>query len=88
MNMSMSKAKTAISLDAELLKLTDKQAQKTGKSRSGIVEIALKKYFNDIQQQEILLALNETYSDNEEAEELGNLTKEYLTSHLVEDEKW
>ena len=44
----MSKAKTAISLDTELLELTDRQAQKTGKSRSGIVEIALKKYFNDI----------------------------------------
>ncbi len=84
----MNKAKTAISIDSDLLELTDKQAQKTGKSRSGIVEIALKKYFDDIQQQEILVALNETYADNEEAEEFGNLTKEYLASNIVEDEKW
>ena len=50
----MTTAKTAISLESTLLEQTDKLAKETGNSRSGIIAIALQKYFSELEQQKIL----------------------------------
>jgi metal-responsive CopG/Arc/MetJ family transcriptional regulator len=55
----MTTSKTAISLDSSLLEETDKRAKQTGNSRSGIIAIALQKYFNDLKEQETLEAVND-----------------------------
>ena len=49
-NIFMSTSRTAISLDSELLKQTDKIAKNTGNSRSGVIAIALSKYLQELNQ--------------------------------------
>ena len=87
----MATAKTAISLDSELLKQTDKLAKKTGNSRSGVISLALQKYFHDLEQQKILNQLNEVYEDETTANEdlkLTNAAKNYFGNNVLEAEQW
>ena len=87
----MATAKTAISLDSELLEQTDKLAKETGNSRSGVIALALQKYFHDLEQQKILQQLNEVYEDEPIAKEDFEFTdaaKNYLSNNVLEDEQW
>ena len=60
----MTTAKTAISLESTLLEQTDKLAKETGNSRSGVIAIALQKYFSELEQQKVLEQLNLVYDDD------------------------
>lgn len=84
----MSTAKTAISIDTELLKETDSLAKKTSNSRSGVIALALKEYFHRLKQKEILTQLNDVYQGNEEEAELVDASKNYFGEEILEDEEW
>ncbi len=87
----MTTAKTAISLDSALLEQTDRLAKKTGNSRSGVIAIALQKYFHDLEQQEILDKLNQVYEDESNSDfEFTEVAKNYFINNIVEtkSEKW
>ena len=87
----MTTAKTAISMDFELLEATDKRAKDTGNSRSGVIAIALKKYFDDLKQQQMLEALNQVYEDNSIVAESQEITKagfDYSANAIIKDEQW
>ncbi|MDJ0633165.1 MAG: hypothetical protein QNJ34_08250 [Xenococcaceae cyanobacterium MO_188.B29] len=83
----MTTAKTAISLDSALLEQTDRIAKKTGNSRSGVIAIALQKYFHDLEQQEILDKLNQVYEEELNSDvELTEAAKNYFANNIVETE--
>ena len=83
----MTTAKTAISLDSALLEQTDQIAKKTGNSRSGVIAIALQKYFHDLEQQEILDKLNQVYEEELNSDvELTEAAKNYFANNIVETE--
>ncbi len=85
----MTTAKTAISLDRELLQETDKIAKQTKNSRSGVISLALKEYFHRLKQEDILSQLNDVYESNTEDEtELINAGKDYFSQEILEDEEW
>jgi metal-responsive CopG/Arc/MetJ family transcriptional regulator len=86
----MTTSKTAISLDSSLLEKTDKRAKQTGNSRSGIIAIALQKYFNDLKEQEILEALDRVYDDSLVAAENDFISagKEYWAKKILKEEQW
>jgi metal-responsive CopG/Arc/MetJ family transcriptional regulator len=83
----MTTAKTAISLDSALLEQTDRIAKKIGTSRSGVIALALQKYFHEIERQEILNQLNEVYEDESNSDlKLTEVSKNYFASNIVERE--
>lgn len=83
----MTTAKTAISLDSALLEQTDRIAKKTGNSRSGVIAIALQKYFHDLEQQEILDKLNQVYEEELNSDvELTEAAKNYFANNIIETE--
>lgn len=85
----MATAKTAISLDRDLLKTTDKIAKQTNNSRSGVISLALKEYFHRLKQKETLSLLNDVYgSDTEDETELIDAGKDYFTQEVLENEEW
>lgn len=85
----MTTAKTAISLDRELLKETDRIAKQTKNSRSGVIALALKEYFHRLKQEETLSQLNEVYqSQSEDETELIDAGKSYFAREILEDEEW
>ena len=87
----MTTAKTAISLDSKLLEATDKRAKDTGNSRSGVIAIALEKYFDDLKQQDMLEALNRVHDDNSvmtESEKITEAGLNYSVQAIIEDEQW
>lgn len=61
--------KTAISLDADLLKEADQTARALGLSRSRLFALALQDYLRHRRQQQILEQLNETYADHRDPTE-------------------
>ena len=84
----MTTAKTAISLDQELLQETDKIAKQTKNSRSGVISLALKEYFHRLKQEDILSQLNNVYKSDTEETELINAGKDYFSQEILEDEEW
>jgi predicted transcriptional regulator len=85
----MSAVKTTISLDANLLKQTDEQARKTGNSRSGVMAIALQKYFKELCEEEILTQLNDVYQyEDSHDSEFVDVAKNYLSNNVLEQEEW
>jgi metal-responsive CopG/Arc/MetJ family transcriptional regulator len=85
----MTTAKTAISLDQELLKETDTIAKQTNNSRSGVIALALKEYFHRLKQEEILSQLNNVYDHQVEDEtKLIDAGKSYFTQEILESEEW
>jgi metal-responsive CopG/Arc/MetJ family transcriptional regulator len=85
----MGTVKTTISLDSTLLQQTDEQARKTGNSRSGVMMIALQKYFKELRQEEILTQLNDVYQDeNSDDLQLIKAAKNYFSNHVVEQDEW
>lgn len=86
----MATAKTAISLDSKLLEQTDKLAQETGNSRSGVVAIALQRYFHELQQQKILEQLDSVYEEDANSDlDLTEAAKDYFANNVsVEIEEW
>ena len=84
----MTTAKTAISLESTLLEQTDSLAKETGNSRSGVIAIALKKYFYELEQQKILEQLNQVYEDNNSSEpEFTNAAIEYFAQNITAEEE-
>jgi metal-responsive CopG/Arc/MetJ family transcriptional regulator len=61
--------KTAISVPDDIFKEVDKLAKDHNCSRSEVFVIAVKQYLEKIKSQEILAALNMTYSEQESLEE-------------------
>ena len=87
----MKTAKTAISLPQALLAKTDKVAQETGNTRSGIVAIALRKYLQQLEQEQMLAQLNAVYDDPTLTAEDSNLIdagKLYLQQNIIKQEEW
>ena len=85
----MTFAKTAISLDRELLDEADKIAKKTKNSRSGVISLALKEYIARLHQEEVLSQLNDVYDDGlEEETELIDAGKDYFARQVIEPETW
>jgi metal-responsive CopG/Arc/MetJ family transcriptional regulator len=85
----MTTAKTAISLDQELLKETDTIAKQTNNSRSGVIALALKEYFQRLKQEEILSQLNDVYDHQVEDEaKFIDAGKNYFTQKVLESEEW
>ena len=86
----MATAKTAISLESSLLEQTDKLAKETGNSRSGVIAIALQKYFHELEQQKILEQLDSVYTDDTNSDsELTKAGKDYFASNVVTElEQW
>lgn len=85
----MATAKTAISLDQELLQETDKIAKQTKNSRSGVISLALKEYFQRLKQKEILSQLDDVYGSNTEDETgLIDAGKDYFARKILENEEW
>jgi len=85
----MTIAKTAISLDQELLNEADKIAKKTENSRSGVISLALKEYITRLQQEEILSQLNDVYDGEVEDEtELIDAGKDYFACQVIKQEIW
>ena len=85
----MSTAKTAISLNTELLQETDELAKKTKNSRSGIISLALKEYLHRLKQEEILSQLDRVYEGEiEEESKLVDAGKDYFAQEILEDEEW
>jgi predicted transcriptional regulator len=85
----MGAVKTTISLDSTLLEQTDEQARKTGNTRSGVMAIALQKYFKELRQEEILTQLNDVYQD-EDSDDLQfvDVAKNYFSNNILEQEEW
>ena len=83
-------AKTAISLESTLLKQTDKLAEETGNSRSGIIAIALQKFFSELEQQKILEQLNLVYEDDTNSDsDFTQAAKDYFANNIAaESEQW
>ena len=86
----MTTAKTAISLELNLLEQTDKLAQETGNSRSGVIAIALKKYFHELEQQKILEQLDLVYEDDANSDlDFTATAKNYFAKNVAaEFEQW
>lgn len=86
----MTTAKTAISLESSLLEQTDKLANETGNSRSGVIAIALQRYFHELQQQQILEQLDSVYSDDTNSDsDFTEAGKDYFASNVnTELEEW
>lgn len=89
----MPTAKTAISLDSILLEKTEKLAKETGNSRSGVIAIALQKYFDELEEQQLLNSLNEVYEDSDLSElDSGfvETAKDYFANNVLstEAEQW
>ncbi len=86
----MTTAKTAISLDLNLLEQTDNLAQETGNSRSGVIAIALKKYFHELEQQKILEQLDLVYEDDANSDlDFTEVAKDYFVKNVfTEVEQW
>ena len=86
----MTTAKTAISLESSLLEQTDQLAKETGNSRSGVIAIALQRYFHELEQQKILEQLDSVYEDDDNSD--SNFTqaaKDYFASNVAnEAEQW
>jgi metal-responsive CopG/Arc/MetJ family transcriptional regulator len=87
----MKTAKTAISLPESLLEKTDKLAQNTGNTRSGVVALALQEYLLRQEQEEVLKKLNEVYSDEDEMNEdreFLDSARDYFSENIIEKESW
>ncbi len=85
----MGTSRTAISLDTELLEQTDKIAQETGSSRSGIIAIALGRYFQELEKERISATLNEIYQDDSNSElDLTRAGTKYFGDRVAEEEEW
>ena len=85
----MATAKTAISLESSLLEQTDKLAKETGNSRSGVIAIALQKYFHELEQQKILEQLDSVYTDDTNSDsELTKAGIDYFANNVTEPEQW
>ena len=86
----MTTAKTAISLDSNLLEQTDKLAKETGNSRSGVIAIALQRYFQELEQQKILEQLDLVYEDDTNSDsEFVEAAKDYFSKNvLAKSEQW
>jgi metal-responsive CopG/Arc/MetJ family transcriptional regulator len=85
----MGAVKTTISLDSNLLKQTDEQARKTGNTRSGVMAIALQKYFKELREEEILNQLNNVYQDEDSDDlEFVDVAKNYLSNNVLEQQEW
>ena len=80
----MTTAKTVISLELTLLEQADKLAEKTGNSRSGVIAIALQKYFYELKQREIIAQLNSVYEEDVSSDsELIETAKVYFTNNVA-----
>ena len=86
----MTTAKTAISLESTLLEQTDKLAKETGNSRSGIISLALQRYFHELEQQKILEQLNLVYDDDTNSDsDFTQAAREYFADNIAtETEQW
>lgn len=86
----MTTAKTAISLESTLLEQTDKLAKETGNSRSGVIAIALQKYFHELEQQKILEQLDLVYEDDANSDSgFTEAAKDYFATNIsTEVEQW
>ena len=84
----MNTARTAISIDLELLKKTDKEAKETNNSRSGVIAIALSKYFAELEQQRISELLDEVYEEDGEDSNFVKAANQYFSNKILEQEEW
>ena len=85
----MTTSRTAISLNSDLLKQTDKIAKETGNSRSGVVAIALQKYFRELEQQKISAALDEVYGDESNSDlDVIDAGSNYFANNILDREEW
>ena len=80
----MTTSKTAISLESKLLEQTDKLAKETGNSPSGVIAIALERYFHELEQQKILEQLDLVYDNDYNSEtDLTNAAKDYFGQNVA-----
>ncbi len=85
----MTKAKTAISIDEELLKEAGNIAQEQEIPRSQVVSMALEDYIRRYRNKQLLEQINEAYSDEPNSDEIG--TMKIIRSHqrnLGEHDEW
>jgi predicted transcriptional regulator len=85
----MAKAKTAISIDDHLLEETGQIAQELDVSRSQIVSLALEEYIQRYRNKQILKQINDAYSDEMDADEIGSM--KIMRSHRKKpgkDNEW
>jgi metal-responsive CopG/Arc/MetJ family transcriptional regulator len=69
----MTKAKTTIAIDEELLKETDKIAQELKIPRRQVVSLALEDFIRRYRNRQLLERINEAYSDEPDPDEIGTL---------------
>ena len=80
--------KTAISVEAELLKEADRYAHQIGVSRSRLVSLALSDYLKLRRQREIIDRLNEVYAGPRDPEEAGVTRQMKAKFQRVIRDKW
>ena len=85
----MTKSKTAISIDEELLKEAGNIAHELEIPRSQVVSLALTEYIRRYRNKQLLEQINEAYSDAPDSDEAG--TMKIIRSHqrnLGEPDEW
>jgi antitoxin component of RelBE/YafQ-DinJ toxin-antitoxin module len=85
----MTKVKTAISIDGDLLAEAVNIAQEMDIPKSQVVSLALEDYIRNYRNKQLLAQINEAYSDAPDADDQSNL--EIMRSHrrkLSEHDEW
>lgn len=75
----MTKVKTAISIDEDLLEKTASIAEELDIPRSQVVSMALEEYVQRYRNKQLLDQINEAYADAPDSDETG--TMEIIRSH-------
>jgi metal-responsive CopG/Arc/MetJ family transcriptional regulator len=83
----MAHVKTAVSLEAPLLKQADGLAREMNVSRSRLFALAVEEFIQRRQNQEILEALNAAYAEPPDSEEVGHIEaiRQYHRELVKED---
>ena len=85
----MTTSRTAISLDSKLMQKTEQLAKETGNSKSGVISIALEKYFRELEQQKISATLDEIYGEDSNTDlEAIDAGVDYFASNVLKREQW
>ena len=68
-----------------MLEQTDKVAKETDNSRSGVIAIALQKYFHELEQKKILEQLNFVYEDDVNSDsDFSEAAKDYFVNNVMQ----
>ena len=80
--------KTAISLEAHLLKEADRTARSMGLSRSRLFSLALEHYLRHRRQEQMVEQLNEVYSDHPKPADARIVQGMKRTFHRTIKDRW